>query len=339
MWDMFTHTWAVLSPQQQRASSTKPLSLGWQAGFETKVFYLLSWIFPCCFSKYRLVFLWLRVNDWRYRFLIFPFSCSKQHFKYRRKETAGWTHFLCVTECVKVSVYMRQLTSLRSLVVKQVTFYKRISFFQKWLRHFRAKISLFDNGAGTYLFRESIQLCCIWCWPPDMYTAQHKSSSCTSENATQSTQCSGNRILCRASPGWVSTNLQRTDRLGRACQCERANNQEPLALWQTNWVLRLSKLWEVRCSHFTRRRGCRFLSGSKLMGIAPRQELSIPMYWPNLCWADVMIRQTTTAELRWPWHDSCCVLHQLDTGCMSRSIKILFTALRLLEQWPGPSVW
>lgn len=108
---------------------------------------------------------------------------------------------------------MRQLTSLRSLVVKQVTFYKIIWFCQKWLRHFRAKISLFDNGAGAYLFREAIQLCCLWCWPPDTYTAQHKSSSCTSENVTQSTQCSGNHILYRASLGSVSRNLQRADRL------------------------------------------------------------------------------------------------------------------------------
>lgn len=109
---------------------------------------------------------------------------------------------------------MRQLTSLRSLVVKQVTFYKIIWCFQKWLRHFRAKISLFDKGAGAYLFREfreAIQLCCIWCWPPDMHTAQHKTSSCTSENVTQSTQCSGNHVLY-PSPGSVSTNLQRADR-------------------------------------------------------------------------------------------------------------------------------
>lgn len=168
---------------------------------------------------------------------------------------------------------MRQLTPLRTLVVKQVTFYKRIWFFQKWLRHFRAKMSLFDNGAGAYLFREAIQLWCVWCWPPDMYTAQHKSSSCTSENVTQSTQCSRNHVLCRVSPASVNTNLQRAERLGRVCQCERANNQEPLAPWlcsATNWALRLSKLWEVRCSHFALGRGCRFLSGPKLTGIVTK---------------------------------------------------------------------
>lgn len=145
-----------------------------------------------------------------------------------QKEGGSWlnTYFLGITESIKVSVYMRQLTSLRNPMVKQVTFYKRLwsYFFQKWLRHFRAKISLFDNGAEAYLFREAIQLRCVCCWPPDMYTAQHKSSSCTSENVTQSTQCSGNHVLCRASPGSVSTNLWRADRLRRACQCERANN-------------------------------------------------------------------------------------------------------------------
>lgn len=198
-----------------------------------------------------------------------------------------------LSECYRVSVYMRQLTSQEpSGQTSYILQNNLIIFSQKWLRHFRAKISLFDNGAGAYLFREAIQLYCVWCWPPDIYTAQHKSSPCTSENATQSTQCSGDHVLWRASLGSVSTNLQRAGRLGRACQCERANNQELLAPWlysAANWALRLCKLWEVKCSHFAHGRGCGFLSGPKLMGTATRQELSIPISWPNFCWADVLI--------------------------------------------------
>lgn len=122
-----------------------------------------------------------------------------------------------------------------------------IVFFQKWLRHVRAKISLFDNGAWGLSIQGGILLRCVQCWPPDMYTAQHKSSSCASENVTQSTQCSQNLVVWRAGPGSLTANLQRADRPGRACQRERANGQELLPPWlykAKHWALRLSLNYE-----------------------------------------------------------------------------------------------
>jgi len=111
-------------------------------------------------------------------------------------------HFPRATESVKVSVYAKQLTSFRSQSGRTSYILQKhlIIFFQKWLRHFRAKISLFENGVWGLSIQGGILLCCVQCWPPDMYTVWHKSSSCASENVTQSTQCSENRVLWGVGP-------------------------------------------------------------------------------------------------------------------------------------------
>lgn len=76
--------------------SQSPSLWGNRRVLKPQSFIFCDGFFSCCFSKYRLVFPCLRVNEVRYRFLIFPCSCWKLHFKCRRKEAAGWMHTFCV---------------------------------------------------------------------------------------------------------------------------------------------------------------------------------------------------------------------------------------------------
>lgn len=188
-----------------------------------------------------------------------------------------------------------------------------IIFFEKWLRHFRAKISLFGNGAW------SLGLGLI-------YSGRHTALLCSVLTSRYVHSATQKLLLCfwKCHPKhtvlWKLCSVEGWSGISECKLAKSRQTGEGLPAWRGKWsgatsslIIRSNKLStetvlklsEARCySHSAHRRGWGFSFGPKVMGIAMKQELSITVRWPVFYRADVTIRLSLWKKWWWlTWGD------------------------------------
>lgn len=225
------------------------------------------------------------------------------------------------TEFVRVSAYMRQLTSFRIQVVKQVTFYK-----STW-PHF-SKVILALQSQDLFIWQRSLGL---------IYSGSHTAFLCLVLTSRYVHGWTQKLLLCfwKCHPKhtvlWKPCSVESWSRISEWKLTKIRQTREGLLVWKGKWSGAASsfikqrnkpstetvlKLWGyVLFSFCTWERMGVFL-WAKVMSIAMKQELSISVCLPVFYQADIMIRPSLWKQWWWQsWGDHGLFLAMYWTSC------------------------